>query len=117
RDPSFVRGVRDSVPVMVPVGFFGVGFGAVAVEAGLDPWLVMLSSVVVLSGAAQFTMVGLLAAGPAAVLVAVTGLALRHVPMSAALARLVADRPLGVRLRLAYVLVDETFGITMRAHR
>jgi predicted branched-subunit amino acid permease len=35
--------------------------------------------------------------------------------MSATLARLIGRQPVGVRIRLAYVLVDETFGLTLRA--
>ena len=112
---SFVRGVRDAIPILLPVLFFGVGFGVLALEAGLGPWLTVFTSIVVLSGAAQFTIVGLIAAGPVPTLVAVTGLALRHVPMSAALARSVAGESLRTRLRLAWVLVDETFGLALRA--
>ncbi len=112
---SFLRGVRDSIPILLPVLFFGVGFGVLAIEAGLSAWLTIFTSIVVLSGAAQFAIVGLIAAGPVPTLVAVTGLALRHVPMSAALARSVSHEPLGTRIRLAWVLVDETFGLAMRA--
>jgi predicted branched-subunit amino acid permease len=35
--------------------------------------------------------------------------------MSATLARLIGEQPVGARVRLAYVLVDETFGLTLRA--
>ncbi len=113
---SFRRGLRDGLAILIAVGVFGVGFGVVAVEAGLTPWLTVVASLVVVSGAAQFTLAGLLAAGPAPVLIAATGLALRHVPMSAKLASLVGPQPLWTRLALAWVLVDETFGFTLRAH-
>jgi predicted branched-subunit amino acid permease len=116
-DPSFRRGLRDTGAVAIAFVLIGVGFGALAVEAGLPPWVAVLSSCVIVSGAAQFALVGLLPAGPVAVLVTVTGLALRHVPMSAVLARLVGGEPLPTRLRLAWVLVDETFGLTMHAVR
>lgn len=112
---SFQHGLRDGAPVLLAVAAVGVAYGVVAVQAGLAPWLAVLSSVLVVSGAAQFTLVGLLAAGPAAVLVAVTGLGLRHVPMSASLAQMIGQQPLWTRLRLAWVLVDETFGLTVRA--
>jgi predicted branched-subunit amino acid permease len=94
---------------------FGVAFGVLAVQAGLAPWLAVVSSLVIVSGAAQFALVGLLAGGPGPVLVATTGLALRHLPMSAKLADLVGERSLGTRVRLAWVLTDETFGLTLRA--
>jgi predicted branched-subunit amino acid permease len=114
-DPSFRKGLRDTALIFFAVAAFGLAYGVLAVEAGLSPWLVLFSSVVIVSGAAQFAMVGLLAAGPIPVLVAATGLGLRHLPMSATLARLIGPQPLGTRLRLAFILVDETFGLSVRA--
>ena len=70
-----------------------------------------------MSGAAQFAWVSLAGAGAGPVLVAVSGLALRHIPMSARVAGLVGPRPRRVRLALAWVLVDETFGLTVAAAR
>jgi len=114
-NPSFRRGLRDSILILFAVGSFGVAFGVLAVDAGLSRWLTLFSSIVIVSGAAQFAMIGLLAAGPAPVLLAVTGLGLRHLPMSASLAQMIGPRTIGTRLRLAWVLVDETFGLTVRA--
>jgi len=112
---SFQRGLRDGAVLFLAVGAFGIGFGVLAVQAGLAAWLAVLSSVIVVSGAAQFTMVGLLASGAAPVLVATTGLALRHVPMSARLAQLLGPRRLTTRVAMAWVLVDETFGMALHA--
>lgn len=114
-NPSFRQGARDSALIILAVGVFGVAYGVLAVAAGFPIWLAILSSLLIVSGAAQFAMIGLLPAGPIPVLVAVTGLGLRHVPMSAALAGLLGPQPLRTRLRLAFVLVDETFGLTVRA--
>jgi 4-azaleucine resistance transporter AzlC len=112
---SFRKGLRDSILIFFAVAAFGVAYGVLAVEAGLSPWLATFSSVIIVSGAAQFAMVGLLAAGPIPVLLAATGLGLRHLPMSAALADMIGPQPLRTRLRLAWVLVDETYGLTLRA--
>jgi predicted branched-subunit amino acid permease len=114
-NPSFRAGIRDSALIVIAVGVFGVAYGVLAVAAGFPAWLAALSSVLIVSGAAQFAMIGLLPAGAVPVLVAVTGLGLRHVPMSASLAGLIGPQPLATRLRLAFVLVDETFGLTIRA--
>lgn len=114
-DPSFRKGLRDSVLIFFAVGAFGVAYGVLAIEVGFPIWLAVLSSFVILSGAAQFAMMGLISAGAVPVVLAATGLGLRHLPMSATLARLIGEQPLGVRVRLAYVLVDETFGLTLRA--
>jgi predicted branched-subunit amino acid permease len=114
-DPSFRKGLRDSVLIFFAVGAFGLAYGVLAIEVGFPIWLAVLSSFVILSGAAQFAMMGLISAGSSPVILAATGLGLRHLPMSATLARLIGKQPLGVRVRLAYVLVDETFGLTLRA--
>ncbi len=115
---SLLKGIRDAAGLAPALFAFGVLFGVLAVDRGMSPWLAVASSAIILSGAAQFALVGLLPAGTGAVLVAVTGLALRHVPMSAALARLLpADLSRVRRLALAYVLVDETLGLTVVAAR
>lgn len=107
--------MRDSVLIFFAVASFGVAYGVLAIDVGLGSWLALFSSMVIVSGAAQFALVGLIAAGPIPVLLAATGLGLRHLPMSATLARLIGPQPLGTRLRLAFILVDETFGLTIRA--
>jgi 4-azaleucine resistance transporter AzlC len=114
-NPSFRQGIRDSVLIILAVAGFGVAYGVLAVRAGFPPWLAVFSSVIIVSGAAQFAMIGLLSSGSVAVLLAATGLGLRHIPMSASLSNMIGARPLGTRLRLAFVLVDETFGLTVRA--
>ena len=48
-------------------------------------------------------------------LIATTGLALRHIPMSAKLSELIGPRPRAVRMALAWVLSDETFGLSVAA--
>ena len=78
-----------------------------AIEAGIAWWVAILASLLVVSGAAQFAWLGLVGAGAIPVLITTTGLALRHVPMSARMASLVGREPLRTRLALAWVLTDE----------
>ncbi len=117
REPSFRRGLRDGAVIFIAVGAFGVAFGTLAIEAGIAWWVTILASALVVSGAAQFAWLGLVGAGPIPVLITTTGLALRHVPMSARMASLVGREPLRTRLALAWVLTDETFGLTLSAAR
>jgi predicted branched-subunit amino acid permease len=114
-DHSFRTGIRDGAVLFFAIGVFGIAFGALAIESGFSPWLAVLTSMIVVSGAAQFTMIGLLGTGAAPILIATTGLALRHIPMSVRLAQLIGPRPLPVRAGLGWVLVDETFGLTLDA--
>lgn len=112
---SFRRGLRDTLPLAPPIAVFGVVFGALAIQAGLTPWLAFLCSLLVVSGSAQMAMVGLIGSGAGPVLLATTGLALRHLPMSATLSELIGEAPFRRRFQLAWVLVDESYGLTINA--
>jgi branched chain amino acid efflux pump len=102
------------LPVAAAIGVFGVVYGAVA-HPVLGGELTVASSVAMFSGAAQFTMVALLAshATAGAVVVAVVPLALRHIPLGA----LVQHRLAPSRVRRAVVssmfLTDETVGLAL----
>ncbi len=105
--------VAASLPIAAAIGVFGVVYGAAA-RPVLGPGLTVLASVVIFSGAAQFTMVALLAAGaaPAGVLVGVATLALRHLPLGAVLRpRLAASRRR--RALVSWFLIDETTGLAL----
>lgn len=55
--------IRDSVGVGVTTGLYGTSFGAVAVASGLSVAQTCVLSVVMFTGASQFALVGVLAAG------------------------------------------------------
>ena len=105
--------VAAALPVAAAIGVFGVIFGAAA-RPVLGPQLTVVASLVIFSGAAQFTMIALLAAGaaPAGVLFGVGTLALRHLPLGAIL----RPRMVGGRTRralLSWFLIDETTGLAL----
>lgn len=102
-----------AAPIAVAIGVFGTVYGAAASPV-IGPALTVVSSLIVFSGAAQFTMVALLAAGATGigVLGAVATLALRHVPLGAVLQpRLVSGRLR--RVLLSWFLIDETTGLAL----
>jgi predicted branched-subunit amino acid permease len=101
------------VPVAVAIGVFGVIYGATAGRV-LGPEAAVASSFLVFSGAAQFTMVGLIDSGAttAAVIGAVAVLGLRHLPLGAVLRPRLHVGP-GRRAVLAWFLVDETAGLSL----
>lgn len=105
--------VAASLPIAAAIGVFGLIYGAAA-RPLLGPTVTVLSSVVLFSGAAQFTMIALLAAGagPAALIGGVAVLGLRHLPLGAVLlSRSSADR--GRRALLSLFLTDETTGLAL----
>lgn len=107
----------DAVPVAAAIGVFGVIYGATA-STVIGPAMTVTGSLLMFSGAAQFAMVGLADTGatPAAILLAVTVLGLRHLPLAAVvLPRL--DTARSHRAGLALVLTDETTGLAVASQR
>ena len=107
------RVLAAAAPVAAAIGVFGIVYGAAADDV-LGPALAMASSVLVFSGAAQFTMVALLAAGstPVGVLAGVAPLALRHLPLGAIVQ---PHLPPSRRRRalVSWFLIDETAGLAL----
>lgn len=68
--------VRDSLGVGVATGAYGISFGAVSVAAGLTVAQTCALSLLMFTGASQFALVGVLAAGGAPASGAVTALLL-----------------------------------------
>ena len=112
---AFWRGFVNALPFLLVVGPFGLVFGVVAAEAGLDLLAAGAMSVLVIAGAAQFTALQLLVdQAPVAIAIA-TALAvnLRTAMYSAALVPHLGAAPLRVRAFAAYLLVDQTFAASL----
>ncbi|GAB3197364.1 hypothetical protein GCM10027062_09020 [Nocardioides hungaricus] len=106
--------VRDSLGVGIATGAYGVSFGAVSVAAGLSVWQTCALSLLVFTGASQFALVGVVAAGGAPLAGAATALLLgtRNTLYGLRLAPLLAWR--GVRRALAaHVLIDESTAMSV----
>ena len=106
--------VRDSLGVGVATGAYGVSFGAVSVAAGLSVTQTCALSLVMFTGASQFALVGVLAAGGAPLSGALTALLLgtRNTLYGLRLAPLLAWRG-GRRLLAAHVLIDESTAMSV----
>lgn len=68
--------LRDAVGVGVATGAYGLSFGAIGVAGGLTVAQTCATSVLMFTGASQFALVGVLAAGGGAVSAAVTAVLL-----------------------------------------
>ncbi|MFC7361627.1 AzlC family ABC transporter permease [Nocardioides astragali] len=68
--------IRDGVAVGVATGAYGVGFGAVAVSSGLSVAQTCVLSLLMFTGASQFALAGVVAAGGAPMSGAATALLL-----------------------------------------
>jgi 4-azaleucine resistance transporter AzlC len=106
--------IRDSLGVGVATGAYGVSFGAVSVAAGLSVAQTCVLSLLVFTGASQFALVGVIAAGGAPISGALTALLLgtRNTLYGLRLAPLLAwtgwRRVLG-----AHVLIDESTAMSV----
>jgi predicted branched-subunit amino acid permease len=95
---------------------FGLLFGAVSSEAGLNLLETMTMTVLVIAGAAQFTALALLDEQAPTLIVIVAALAvnLRMAMYSAALVPHIGGAPLRMRALAAYFLVDQVFAVASR---
>jgi predicted branched-subunit amino acid permease len=106
--------VRDGLGVGVATGAYGVSFGAVSVAAGLTVAQTCALSLLVFTGASQFALVGVVAAGGAPVSGALTALLLgtRNTLYGLRLAPLLAWRGMR-RVLAAHVLIDESTAMSV----
>ena len=103
-----------SLSIPVAMGYIPLGtvYGFLAVQAGLDWWVTLAASVLVFAGAAQFMMVGMLAASLplAAIAVATFVVNLRHVFYGLSLLQKLPTQP-WARWYLVFGLTDETYSV------
>ena len=108
------RIVSDGLAVSVATGAYGVSFGAIAVNSGLDVLQTCALSLLVFTGASQFAFVGVVAAGGAPLLGAASGLLLgvRNTLYGLKLAPLLAWH--GVRRTVAaHLVIDESTAMSV----
>jgi 4-azaleucine resistance transporter AzlC len=106
---GFRSGVRAALPVVL--GYLGIGFAAGVVEraAGLSYAEILLLSMVLYAGSAQFVVTGMLGSPAPAIVLTVFFLNLRHLLLSAALAPALRGVPAWKNALLGLQLTDETF--------
>lgn len=111
----FWSGVRDAAPFILVVGPFGLLFGVVATESGLNVLETMTFSILVIAGAAQLTALQLLTDNAPTIIVIISALAvnLRMAMYSASLAPYIGPAPLWQRACAAYFLVDQSYGLAI----
>jgi predicted branched-subunit amino acid permease len=106
--------VRDGLGVGIATGLYGVSFGAVSVAAGLSVLQTCALSVVMFTGASQFAMIGVVAAGGLPVAGALTAVMLgtRNTLYGLRLAPLLALRRRH-RPFAAHLVIDESTAMSV----
>jgi 4-azaleucine resistance transporter AzlC len=110
---SCMRGIQRALPIVlgyVPIGF---AYGVLAGKSGLSETNILLMSLIVFAGSAQFIAVGLFASGtgPAAIILTTFVVNLRHMLMAAALAPYLDGWKRRYLAFFSYQLTDETFAL------
>lgn len=112
---EFLRGIRACLPICISVAVYGVAFGVLASQAGLDIWMVGLMSATVYAGASQFAALQFwespLAVGT--IVFAVFVINLRLILISGSLAAMFANVGRGRALAAMFFAADENWALTM----
>ena len=105
---------RQCLSVGIATGAYGVSFGALSVAAGLNIWQTIALSALLFSGASQFAVVGIVAAGGAggAAVATSTLLGLRNGLYGLQMSRLLGVRGLR-RLPAAQLTIDESTAVAI----
>ncbi|NPD06712.1 AzlC family ABC transporter permease [Nocardioides sp. zg-1308] len=106
--------IRDGLAVGVATGAYGVGFGAVSVASGLSVAQTCVLSLLMFTGASQFALIGVVAAGGAPMSGAATALLLgtRNTLYGLRMAPLLKWRGWR-RFAAAHVLIDESTAMSV----
>ncbi len=106
--------LRQSLSVGIASGAYAISFGALSVAAGLDIWQTMVLSALLFTGASQFALVGIIAAGGsgAAAVATSTLLGVRNGLYGLQMSRLLRVRGLR-RLAAAQLTIDESTAISV----
>jgi 4-azaleucine resistance transporter AzlC len=116
RRAEFIKGLKDTLPLMIGAAPFGMIFGVLGVNNGLSPAAVMGFSIFVFAGSSQFIAAQLVAENLHIALIVLTTFIvnLRHALYSASLGPAMKDLPQKWMLPLAFWLTDETYAIVIR---
>src|SRR5207245_9007334 len=107
---------QSAAPIAIAVFVFAVSFGVLAVAAHLPGWSVVLMSLLVFAGSAQFAALGVLTAGGSILTAVLAGalLNIRYIATGIAVARSLP----GGRLRralLGEIVVDVSYAVAVGA--
>ncbi len=112
---AFWNGFRDGTPFLLVAMPFGMLFGVLAAEAGLDVLTALAFSLAVFAGTAQFTALQLLQEQAPTVIVLISALAvnLRIAMYSASLTPYLGAAPLWQRACAAYFTIDQSYALSI----
>ena len=111
---TFIKGILDILPLMIPVVPFGIIYGVIGVEIGFSPMEVFAMSFVIFAGSSQIAFAQLFAAG-ASPLVMISSVAVinsRHILYGSVLAEYLGKLRLTWKILLSYLMADQAFSVS-----
>ncbi len=111
----FVRGLLAAVPIVVGYLALGIPYGILGVKIGVPPWALVLMSVFILAGSAQFVALQLISAGAGVAPIILAGfvLNLRHLFMAMSLGSALPKVNIPFLTYLAHSITDESYGVNI----
>ena len=107
-------GLRATLPLAPGVVAFGLVYGVLARQAGLDFWATLAMSALVFAGASQFTAVSMWGqVGGGAIVLTTFIINLRHLLMGASLAPHLRGEPGAWKALLAFGMADESYALAV----
>lgn len=115
QEDSFLKGVKDCIPTLLGYLSIGLAAGVVQKTAGLSIAEIALISLILYAGSAQFIAAGMIAvsSSPAAIIITIFIVNLRHILLSAALSPYFRHLSPLRNMLVGSLLTDETFGVAI----
>lgn len=115
QEDTFLKGVKDCIPTLLGYLSIGLAAGVVQKTAGLSIIEIALMSLILYAGSAQFIAAGMIAvsSSPAAIIITVFIVNLRHILLSAALSPYFRHLSPLRNMLIGSLLTDETFGVAI----
>lgn len=116
---SLLAGAKKAVPIVLGYLPLGFAYGALASIVGISLPLIVMMSLLVFAGSAQFISVSMMAAGAgtASIVATVFLVNLRHLLLSASLATYLPKFPRKLLPLLAFWLTDENYAVACAEFR
>ena len=111
---TFLKGIIDVSPLMIPVVPFGLIFGILAIDIGFSPLATMGMSLIIFGGASQIILLQLFSAGASSLVIisSVGAVNSRHLLYGAVVSEHVSDLKLIWKIIISYFLIDQAFAVS-----
>ncbi len=114
RIKTFLKGILEVCPLMIPVVPFGIIFGVIGMDLGIGPYMTFGMSIIVFGGASQIVLLQLFSGGASSLVIlsSVGAVNSRHLLYGAVLSEYLSGLKFFWKIILSYFLVDQAFAVS-----